>query len=143
MSNPSKQKGTAFESAVRRHMRLRLADDRIDRRALHGSKDLGDLYGIFCHGFEGIAECKCYRSYSEGDVALWRAQTLAERGNADADFGLLVVKEFRRPTGLSTVHVTLRDLACLCREIDRSEAEWLDGRWVRMTLDECCDLMTS
>lgn len=91
MANPSKVKGTAFESNLIRYLQTALDDERIERRALHGAQDRGDVYGIRAHGFEGIAECKDYARYSEYDLDRWKEQTLAERDNADAGFALLVV----------------------------------------------------
>ena len=45
-----RKKGTAFETALVRWLRERLGDGRIERRALHGSRDIGDVYGLVCHG---------------------------------------------------------------------------------------------
>ena len=80
MTNRPKKIGTGFETAVCRYLRERLQDDRIERRALHGSKDCGDIYGLYAHGFDGIAECKAHKSWNQpARLAEWREQTLAER----------------------------------------------------------------
>ena len=50
MGSRQKAKGTRFESSVVRYMREALGDDRIERRALHGTQDMGDIYGIRAHG---------------------------------------------------------------------------------------------
>lgn len=91
MTNRSKAKGTKFETACVRFLRKRLEDERIERRALHGNKDAGDIFGVFAHGHEGIVECKDYKQWAKVDLARWQEQTVIERGNADADFALLVV----------------------------------------------------
>lgn len=145
MVNRPKQKGTSFETAVARYMRERLGDDRIERRALHGSKDLGDLHGIYAHGFEGIAECKSYAGTGwnqPANLRRWREETLDERGNADANFALLIVKvpgKGDTRMGETIVHLTLGDLAAIARGVvvDTKAAD----AWVQMTLAECCDLI--
>lgn len=91
MANPSKAKGTQWETNVVRYLQAALDDERIERRALHGAADRGDVYGIRAGGLEGIAECKDYKKFSDADVREWRRQTLVERDNADAGFALLVV----------------------------------------------------
>lgn len=141
MSRP-KDIGTRWESACRAYLRKALDDERIDRRALHGAHDMGDLMGIFAHGGEGIAECKAHREVTPGLVEAWRRQTTDERDNADADFGLLVVKVAHAPVGRARVHVTLRDLSRICLGMGRpADEDAADERWVSMTLSECCDLM--
>ena len=50
--------GTAWETAVVRYTQAQLGDERIERRALHGARDMGDVHGLFAHGYEGIIECK-------------------------------------------------------------------------------------
>lgn len=47
MSNPSKRKGTLYESQCRDYLRERLPWLDIDRRILHGNKDTGDINGLF------------------------------------------------------------------------------------------------
>ena len=133
MANPSKKRGTAFESSVVRHMREALGDDRIERRALHGTQDMGDVYGIRAHGWDVIAECKAHKEVTPALVADWREQTLRERENADAGAAILVVSVYRASVGRSEVHVTLRDLARIALPVA------VCG--VRMTLDEACALI--
>lgn len=143
MANPNKKIGTRFETAVVRHMRAALADDRIERRALHGTQDMGDVYGIRAHGWDVIAECKSRKDVTPALVAKWRDETLRERGNADAGAALLVVSVYRAPVGRSEVHVTLRDLARIALPVAVCDGhmEMADGKWVRMTLDEACALI--
>lgn len=138
-----KAKGTRWETEVCRYMREALGDDRIERRALHGSRDMGDLYGIAAHGFSGVAECKAHATVTAALVDAWREQTSVERVNAGADFALLVVKNPRHPTGEAHVHVTLRDLARIALPVAVCDGhmEMADGKWVRMTLDEACALI--
>lgn len=141
MTNYPKARGTRFESDVRRHMVARLGDPRIERRALAGSRDKGDLRGIYAHGWEGIAECKSHKDVTPGMLAEWRRQSIEERGNADADFVLLIVRRPNRAVGRSDVHVTVGDLCLLVPGVSALVDGAGDDAWVSMTLDECCDLI--
>lgn len=138
-----KAKGTRWETEVCRYMREALGDDRIERRALHGNRDMGDLHGIAAHGFSGVAECKAHATVTAALVDAWREQTAVERVNAGADFALLVVKNPRHPTGEAHVHVTLRDLARIAMPVmvcDGWEDE-ADRSWAVMTLSDACRLI--
>ena len=53
-----KHKGTRFESAVRGFLREALGDQSIDRMALHGGDDEGDISGVRCRGLDVVIECK-------------------------------------------------------------------------------------
>lgn len=138
-----KDKGTRFETDTVRYLRGELADERPERTALHGSHDCGDIGHIYAHGFRGIAECKCHERVTASLVERWRAQTVDERDNADADFGLLIVSVRNHGVGESVVHVTLRDLArvALPVELGNGTDGNADDAWVTMTLAECCRLM--
>lgn len=147
MTNRPKKKGTAFETKCVDFLRERLDDDRIERRALHGSLDMGDLYGIWAHGLAGIAECKDYASWSDADLEHWQDETLRERGNADADFALLIVhrtgcgaKRFH----LNHVWLTLGDFLRIDGHKDFSDQYNVDLRddvWVCITLEDACRCM--
>lgn len=92
----------------------RTGDQRIERRVLHGNRDMGDLYGFVTHGYKGIAECKDYRTYSPADLERWKGESLDERENADADFVMLMVNEpgvgEKRFWDGDSVYMTVRDL---------------------------------
>ena len=148
MSTKSKKQGSEYEARVRNFMSVSLGQPGIERRALHGVNDMGDIFGIDVHGFECIAECKSVR---RPDIDAYRAETLSERDAAGADIGILVCAGYsapseafpqgkRLPTRLSTVHITLRDLALLVPEL--MLAEGMEGGgdafWVQMTLAEFC-----
>lgn len=148
MSSASKAKGTRFESAVRDYLREALHDTGIDRRVLHGTQDMGDIYGIRSHGCDVIAECKAHRDVTPALVARWRDETLRERGNADADAAVLVVKRARRGIPESECHMTVRDyllIAGLELPVQTvgfrgfkgiTDTANLDGHWVVMSLSE-------
>lgn len=143
--NKSKAKGTKYETKFVRYLRDGLEDERPERLALHGAQDHGDVGHIFCHGFEGIAECKSHKQVTPKLVAEWREQTIAERENADADFALLVVDVYGSSMGQSQVHVTIRDLARICLGMRVATtpklSELYDNSWVVMTLDDAIYLM--
>lgn len=84
-----KQKGTKFESAVVNYLKAGLGDEGIERRALGGTNDRGDIAGVSILGHETVLECKnCTRL----ELAKWIGEAQAEQGNADADFSFVVFK---------------------------------------------------
>lgn len=135
--------GTAWETAVERYTKSQLDDDRIERRALHGSKDMGDIAHVFAHGFEGIIECKRSQKLGAATMAEFFRQTLDERENADADFALLVVKNFNHSVDEAFCWVTLRDLSRIALPLMVNDG-WLDAAdetWVCMPYSTACALM--
>lgn len=149
MTNRSKDKGTKFETAVVRYLRVMLEDDRIERRALHGSHDMGDIHGLRCHGYEGIAECKDYKEWARADLDRWKAQTIAERDNADAGFALLVVhrrgcsaQATSHSFGENDCYLTIGDLMRISG-MGEPESPWADAEWVwaRITIADAAVLM--
>ena len=137
-----KAKGTAFETACVRYLRERLGDDRIERRALHGGRDMGDIFGLFAHGREGIVECKDVKNIGKALLDRFREQTVNERGNADADFALLVVHRAgvgAKRFGDNDCHMQVRDLervmggtfTCLAGESAKD-------MWVQASLETVC-----
>lgn len=138
-----REKGTRFETAVVRYLREALEDERPERRALHGSKDMGDIHGLYSHGYSGIVECKAVRDMGAKALAEYQRQTLDERENADADFALLVCKNFNHSVGEAFCWVTLRDLARIALPLMVNDG-WLDAAdetWVCLPLSTACALM--
>ena len=138
-----KDLGTRWETDVRNYVAKELDDERIERRALHGSKDMGDIHGLFAHGYEGIIECKRSQKLGAAIMAEFQRQTLDERENADADFALLVVKNFNHGTGEAFCWVTLRDLARIALPLMVCDG-WLgaaDETWVCLPYSTACALM--
>lgn len=141
MTNIPKRNGTKFETACARYLCRRLDDDRVERRALHGSRDMGDLFGLWAHGTHGIVECKNYKDWGKSDLTAWKRQALDERDNADAGFVLLVVHKSGcgpKRFGENHCYVTLRDLHVL---MDAECSKSSDEFWVRLTLDDACRLI--
>ena len=94
MTNRPKQRGTAAETAVLRHVREQ-GFPWAHRLALTGNADQGDI--SLLPGNLVILEVKAHASAATGQpgdaqLADWMRQTSTERVNAGADYGLLVVK---------------------------------------------------
>lgn len=141
-----KQKGTAFERMVANYMSAFLDDDRIDLIRTHGSMDRGDVGPVYCHGrYRGLVECKDYAEWGPSLLEGWKAETDRERGNADADFALLVVhkrKCGKSKCGLQHCYMTVRDLARISGfEPDEAWPESFAGMWVETTLGDACALI--
>lgn len=141
-----KDRGTKWETTLVRWLRERLHDDRIERRALHGSADLGDIYGLYAHGSTGILEAKSYKRWCHADLLEWQRQTLAERDNADADWGLLVPKAENigpKRLGLTTCWITCGDMLKLSNHsyVVNGFSEHARDTWLSMTLEDVCRLM--
>ena len=111
-----RQRGTEFESAVAGYLREQLGEDvwTIDRMGPHGSRDVGDIRGIFRAGKPVVIECKSYRRNEF--MAHWLHEAEAERGNADALAGVVVSKRKGIGTknmGQQLVSMTLADFVAL------------------------------
>ena len=110
----AKQAGSLFESQVAGFLADALDDDRIERRARHGSKDRGDVGGVrTALGDRVVVECK---NTARLDLAGWARETEIERGNDDAAAGVIVHK--RHGVGVTRmgeqwVSMTLADFAVL------------------------------
>ena len=81
MANPSKQKGTAAETAVVRYLNDQ-GWPAVERRTLSGSKDKGDVAGVRDLVIE-VKACKAM------DLGGWLREADAEALNAAADFGVV------------------------------------------------------
>jgi hypothetical protein len=89
----AKQKGTNAESAVVTYLQQRFPYAQIERRALQGSRDRGDITGL-----PGIViEVKADKSYR---ITEWLKETEQERINDNARLGILVVK----PKGIGSAN---------------------------------------
>lgn len=87
----NRSKGTSFETLIARFMKDN-GFPMAERRALHGNLDKGD---INC-GAPLVFECKAAKRH---ELSGWLAETEQERVNAEADFGVLVVKRQGHATG--------------------------------------------
>lgn len=99
MSHPSKVKGTAWESAIVGYLRRVTGIEHIERRALRGTKDCGDVSGI-----PGVViEAKNERAMS---LAGWLEEALVEQVNAGARYGVVWHKR-RGATSPGAAYVTM------------------------------------
>lgn len=107
MANPSKNRGTAFETLIVAELQAQLGPE-ICRRTTSGAKDRGDIHGLHIRGLRTVAECKNHQTMS---LAGWIDEAETERGNDDAAIGLVIHKRRGKGKALDQyVTMTLRDL---------------------------------
>lgn len=109
----SKDKGTRFESQVALYLQAKLGPA-IERRALHGTNDRGDIAGVYFMGKPVVIECK---NHKRMELAAWMDEARMEAGNADAPYYFTV---HHRPGcgDLRTGHnYVTTDLETFCRLI--------------------------
>ncbi|MFJ6720529.1 hypothetical protein [Streptomyces sp. NPDC091259] len=111
MANPSKAKGTAFESALVAYLRDHHNPD-ARRNVQMGRLDIGDIDGYYLHALEAKAE-------KEITLSSYIAQANREAIHAGQPFGCAVVK--RRMKGAADAYV-VRDLATDVRLMNRLKA---------------------
>lgn len=87
MTNPSKHKGTDFESGCVNYLRANALID-VSRVPLHGRDDNGDLL-LVVHGHRLTAECKCVERVSDALLAKFRLQATVESESAGTEGGVL------------------------------------------------------
>ena len=103
----SKAKGTSFESLIVSALQSELGDG-VCRRTTSGAKDRGDIHGLYIRGLRTVAECKNTKASQLG--AHWN-EVEVERGNDDADVGLLIHKRHGKGQALDQwVTLTVREL---------------------------------
>lgn len=109
----AKEAGTRFATRVAAWLAVELGDHRIERRALSGASDRGDVTGLVTpDGQRVVVECKDYGGRYE--VGTWLREARAEGRNDKAAVALVVAK--RRGTqdpADQVVFMELRDLAVL------------------------------
>lgn len=91
------QKGTRFETMVAGYLSAGLGSG-IERRAKYGSKDRGDLSGVYFHGRPVAVEVK---DRARMELPQWLREAEEERGNADAEYGVVV--HHRKGKGASSM----------------------------------------
>lgn len=85
MSNPSKARGTAAETAVVGYLRAR-GWIHAERRALAGNLDRGDIAGVVGVTLE-VKSCKSF------DLAGWLKEAQAEQANNGDHIGAVIAKK--------------------------------------------------
>jgi hypothetical protein len=107
VANPSKDRGTRWESRVVTFLREN-GHPYAERRALAGNKDLGDIGGI--PGL--VIECKNTKAIS---LAQWMDEAIAERDNAKASLGVVVFPRRNHSVARAYVVLELQDFARLIK----------------------------
>lgn len=111
MTNTNKARGTRFESAIVGYLQWALGTRDIERRALNGARDTGDIAGLKAHGERLVVECKSHRVF---DLGTWMGEAETERANDDALAGVVVFKRPRKTDPAEAyVLMTVRDLVAL------------------------------
>lgn len=108
-----KAKGTAFERMVTEYLSRVLDAPEIERRTVGGTKDRGDIAGVFFRGQRVVLECK---NTTRPELPKWLRETEVERINDGAEYGFVVHK--RRGCGAAQagetyVTCTLETLAAM------------------------------
>lgn len=93
-----KQKGTAFESAIVEYLKDKLCDETIERRALNGTCDRGDISGVTFCGHRMVLECK---NENRMRLAEYMCEAETEAKNDGAFYYAVIHK--KRGTGISTL----------------------------------------
>lgn len=121
MANRSKQKGTAYETLVRRFLNDN-GFPKAHRTALTGGDDAGDIHGIERRltGRKAILQCKNQKKY---DLSGWLDDTVEQASRANDAVPALVVKRAgkgEKAVGDSYVVMRLSDFVELLEEADYS-----------------------
>lgn len=126
----SKDIGTSGERAVVNYLREH-GWPGAERRALHGNCDLGDITGTGPLVWE-VKSGEAAKNFTDGLLQTWIAQTEAERANAKADIGILVMA--RRGFGATRTGQwwAVMDMGTM------HDAPALDGHHVITTLASAC-----
>ena len=82
-----KKKGTDFETAGVNYGNKRLGGDSLYRAAPAGRADKADIHGLMMRGKPVVIECKNRVEY---DIPGWLREAEVERGNADAEYGVVL-----------------------------------------------------
>lgn len=93
-----KQKGTAFETAIVEYLKDKLCDETIERRALNGTCDRGDISGVTFCGNRMVLECKNEKSMR---LAEYVREAEIEARNDNAFYYAVIHK--KHGTGISTL----------------------------------------
>lgn len=93
-----KQKGTAFESAIVEYLQNQLCDETIERRALNGTCDRGDISGVAFCGHRMVLECK---NEARMRLAEYIREAETEAANDNAFYYAVIHK--KRGVGISTL----------------------------------------
>ena len=115
MTNRSKDKGTAAESAVVTYLQSR-GWHYAERRALHGDQDKGDVAGIYGVAGAVVVEVKACKTQA---VPAWLREAKAEQAHAGAALGVVISKPIgvgHGSVGDWHAHLTVQQLCDLLEQ---------------------------
>lgn len=91
----AKAAGTSFETGCAKFLTEQL-HTKVTRMPKNGNRDIGDLYGVEFAGEPMVVECKNPGKDSSWLISGWWKETLTEAKNMDTEYGVLVVKRYRK-----------------------------------------------
>lgn len=112
----SKARGTSFEKLIADGLREALDDDRIERRALSGVNDRGDIAGVRLHGQRVVIEAKNIATGKVFHLPEWVDEAQREARNDDALVGVVAHKR-------------------------QGTQDWRK-QWISMTVEDFCAVLT-
>lgn len=114
----AKAKGTTAERDAVKYLRS-AGWPGAERRALSGNKDRGDIAGV-------PHVCIEVKAQARPEIAKWARELAVETVNAEADFGLLVVKRAYKPVARWDVYMTPGQAASVLGvELGPGEDRWV------------------
>ena len=137
MTRRPKDIGTAAESAVVKVLREH-GFPHAERRALHGSIDLGDITGTPGLVWE-VKGGDAAKDASDNQIANWMDEAQTEAGNAGATYGFLIVARRRKNVRDWWAVIDVCDLAKLVRRDALNQSSNLH---CRLTLAQLVELLT-
>ena len=137
MTRRPKDIGTAAESAVVKVLREH-GFPHAERRALHGSIDLGDITGTPGLVWE-VKGGDAAKDASDNQIADWMDEAQTEAGNAGATYGFLIVARRRKNVRDWWAVIDVCDLAKLVRRDALNQSSNLH---CRLTLAQLVELLT-
>jgi hypothetical protein len=109
-------KGTAFESAIVEALVDGLQDDRIERRALCGAHDRGDIAGVRVRNHRLVLECKNEAAGKVFKLPGWTEEAHLEAENDHAIAGVVIHKRSKTTDARKQwVTMTVADLIAILR----------------------------
>lgn len=113
MSHPSKAKGTRWETEVVNYLAGQL-NYPVERRALHGTGDRGDILITGGPGADFALECKAVADWSKKLSGFMR-EAEQEAVNAGVPYGACIIKRRQHSVADAYVVMSLSQFAEMCQ----------------------------
>ena len=117
MSNPSKQKGTSFETLIKEYLQ-KCGFQSVYRTALSGGYDTGDINGVTHSETDRQVSVQC-KNQKKFNLSGWLDATVEQAERLDEAVPVLVVKRpGRGAKSLDDTYAVMRlcDLVCLLQD---------------------------